>query len=387
MEPARRGPLAGLRVLEMAGIGPAPFCAMLLGDLGADVLRIDRPGGEANGLPVEARFDPTRRSRRSAAVDLKAPGAADLVLDLAARADVLLEGFRPGVMERLGLGPDACLARNPRLVYGRITGWGQDGPLAPTAGHDLTYLAVSGVLSAIGPAERPVPPLNLVGDFGGGALYLAVGVLAALREAERTGRGQVVDAAMAEGAASLAAMVFGLRAAGRWSDARAANDLDGGAPYYDTYLCADGAWIAVAPIEARFFAEFGRRAGLSAEEVAAQADRSAWPRLRARIAALIAARPRAEWLALFEGTDACVAPVLGLGDATAHPHMAARGAFLELDGVVQPAPAPRFSATPAGPPTSAPEPGRDTRAALADWGIAADRIDAGLAAGWLAQAP
>ena len=363
------GPLAGLKVVEMVGLGPAPFCAMLLADLGAEVLRIDRPGaGGALGLPP--RFDIPARGRRSLALDLRHPAAAEAALALVARADALIEGYRPGVMERLGLGPEPCLARNPRLVYGRMTGWGQHGPLAAAAGHDINYIALAGALHPIGrDGEPPVPPLNYVGDYGGGAMLLAVGVLAALLEARASGRGQVVDAAMTDGAALLSAMFFGMRAAGAWQLQRGANLIDGGAPYYAAYACADGRHVAVGAIEPAFFAELLQRLGLDAATFGAQDDRSLWPAQRATLAATFLQRRRDEWCAALEGSDACFAPVLDWDEAPAHPHHAAREAFVEVGGVIQPAPAPRFSRTPAARPTPPSTPGADGPAALRDWGV------------------
>ncbi|MBB3675096.1 alpha-methylacyl-CoA racemase [Modestobacter versicolor] len=376
------GPLSGLRVVELAGIGPGPFAAMLLADLGADVVRVDRPG--ARPLVGDPEHDLLARGRRSVAVDLKHPDGVELVRRLAERADVLLEGFRPGVTERLGIGPEECLARNPRLVYGRMTGWGQDGPLATTAGHDVGYVAVTGVLHAIGRAGGPPQvPLNLVGDFGGGAMYLVVGVLAALLEARAGGRGQVVDAAIVDGTAHLATMVVGMLAGGTWQDTRGVNLLDSGAPWYDVYETADGRHLAVGALEPHFYAQLLDRLGLT--DVApdrAGADPEA---LRGLLAGTIRQRTRDEWVTVFEGSDACVAPVLSFAEAREHPHLAARQTYLERDGVVQPAPAPRFSRTPATlvrPPARA---GEHTRAALADWGI--DDVDALLAAGAVAETP
>jgi alpha-methylacyl-CoA racemase len=368
------GPLAGLRVVELAGIGPAPFCAMLLADLGADVVRVDRPGGTT--VPGVGGRDLLNRGKRSVTVDLKNPRGPEVVLRLAERADVLIEGYRPGVAERLGIGPDQCLERNPRLVYGRMTGWGQDGPLAHSAGHDIAYIGITGVLHAIGRADGPPQvPMNLVGDFGGGALYLAVGILAALR----SGKGQVVDAAIVDGAAHLATMIFGLVSNGGWRPERGANLLDTGAPFYDVYETSDGEYMAVGPLESQFYREFLRLLGLDGEDLPAQLDIPRWPELRKRFAEVFATRTRREWTAVFEGTDACVAPVLSLAEAPSHPHIAARGTLVERDGFVQPAPAPRFSATPAGFPTPPATPGEHTRSALADWGF--DDIDDLLAHG------
>ncbi len=369
------GPLRGDRVVEFAGIGPGPMCAMLLADLGATVIRLDRPAPSHLGVPKPVRFDLLLRGRPSVAVDLKHAEGIAVALDLIASADALIEGFRPGTMERLGLGPEPCLARNPRLVYGRMTGWGQEGPLAMAAGHDLNYIALTGALHAIGRAgQPPAPPLNLVGDFGGGALYLALGIVAALLEAQRSGRGQVVDAAMIDGAASLMTGFFGLQAAGLYSDRRGENVLDSGAPYYDAYVCADGRYISVAPIEEKFRAEFYRRIGLDPAVLPNAEDRANWPALKKIVADRIATRPAAEWCRLLEGTDACVAPVLSMAEAPAHPHHRARGTFLEVDGVVQPAPAPRFSRTKPEAPTPPDPPGQSTEAALVEWGIDPARV-------------
>jgi alpha-methylacyl-CoA racemase len=378
-----KGPLAGLRILEIAALGPVPFCAMLLADLGAEVLRVDRRAPPERGvLDIDPRFDLLHRGRRSVAVDLKHPEGAATVLRLAERADALLEGFRPGVAERLGIGPDACRERSPRLVYGRATGWGQDGPLAGSAGHDIDYIAVAGVLHAVGRrGDRPAPPLNLVGDFGGGALFLAVGVLAAVMEAGRSGLGQVVDAAMVDGAAALMTPIWGLFAAGAWSDERGANLLDGGAPFYGVYETADHRYMAVGALEPRFWDGLVRRCGLDPAELPAQQDRARWPELRRRLEEVFRGRTRDEWCRIFEGGDACVAPVMSMAEAPAHPHLAARRTFLELDGVAQPAPAPRFSRTPGavqGPPR---RPGADTAEALADWGFAPQEIERLAAAG------
>lgn len=367
------GPLEGLKIIELGGLGPAPFCGMLLADQGAEVLCIER--AERNGPPVPPAFDYLNRGKRSVVLDLKQPAGVETLLRLCERADALIEGFRPGVMERLGLGPEACLARNPGLVFGRMTGWGQDGPLAGAAGHDLNYIALAGALHAIGPAGgKPVPPLNLVGDFGGGALFLAFGVLAALLEARRSGRGQVVDAAMVDGAALLLALQWSWRAAGQWQDRRGANLLDGGAPFYDTYRTADGKYVAIGALEPQFYAELCRRAGLEGAAFAGQYDVARWPEMKHQLAAVIATRSRDAWCALLEGSDACFAPVLAMAEAPGHPHNAARGTFFVADGAIQPGPAPRFSRTPAGPPRPAPAHGADTARALADWGLTAEEI-------------
>ncbi|MFK8909385.1 CaiB/BaiF CoA transferase family protein, partial [Streptomyces sp. YS-3] len=329
------GPLAGVRVVELAGIGPGPFAAMLLADLGADVVRVDRPGGA--GLGIDPAYDLTNRNKRSVLIDLKAQDGAARVLDLVEKADILVEGYRPGVAERLGVGPGECLARNPRLVYGRMTGWGQDGPLAARAGHDIAYIAVTGTLGMIGgPDEAPTVPANLVGDYAGGSLYLVVGVLAALQHARTTGEGQVVDAAIVDGAAHLATMIHGMLAAGGWQDRRGANLLDGGCPFYGTYETADGQYMAVGALEQRFYEEFRRLLGLDAVAPARQ-DLARWEELRTAIAERFRTRTREEWTAVFAGSDACVAPVLSLREAPDHPHLAARATFVEHGGLTQPA--------------------------------------------------
>ncbi|MFD4543859.1 CaiB/BaiF CoA transferase family protein [Streptomyces bauhiniae] len=361
------GPLSGVRVVELAGIGPGPFAAMLLADLGADVVRVDRPDGP--GLGIDPARDVTNRNKRSVVVDLKAPDGAARVLDLAQRADVLIEGYRPGVAERLGVGPADCHARNPRLVYGRMTGWGQDGPLADRAGHDASYIAVTGTLGMIGrPGEPPALPANLLGDYAGGSLYLVVGVLAALHHARATGTGQVVDAAIVDGTAHLSAMIHGMLAAGAWQDRRAANLLDGGCPYYGTYETADGKYMAVGALEPRFYAEFLRLLDLDGL-AGAHHDPARWPELRERVAARFKSGTRDEWTARFEGTDACVAPVLSLREAPHHPHLAARATFTEHDGLVQPAPAPRFSATPTRVRTGPALPGTGAEDVARDWDL------------------
>lgn len=374
------GPLAGLRVIEMVGIGPCPFAAMMLADMGAEVIRIDRKAraGEDNPYPVlGTRHDVMARGRRSLALDLKKPAGRSTVLRLLESADVLLEGFRPGVMERLGLGPDACLERNPKLVYGRVTGWGQNGPLAQAAGHDINYVALSGMLYSTGRADSPPPPpLNLVGDFGGGGMMLAFGVACAVLEARASGQGQVVDAAMTDGAALLGAMMYGLRGFGAWSGQREGNLLDGGAPFYDTYACQDGKFISIGAIEPQFFATLLTLTGQNDPVFTRRWNKTHWPELRERFAALFATRTRDEWCRLLEGSDVCFAPVLDLEEAPRHPHNAARQTFVEVDGVTQPAPAPRFSRS--APPTPGPtsSPGADSEAILADWGFTRQSIEA-----------
>ena len=376
------GPLAGLRVVELASIGPGPMCAMLLADLGADVVRVDRLEASGLGVPMAPRFDVNGRNRRSVAVDLKSPAGRDTVLRLLDGADVLIEGFRPGVAERLGLGPADCHARNPRLVYGRMTGFGQSGPLAQAAGHDLNYIALTGALHAIGPAGGdPVPPLNLVGDYGGGALYLAFGLMAAVYERQTSGRGQVVDAAMVDGAASLMSIFHGMRAAGAWGGPRGSNLLDGGAPFYAAYGTADGQHVAIGALEPKFFAELVRRLGLDESFIASQHDRERWPELRRALADALRAKTRDEWCTLLEGTDACFAPVLSLDEVHTHRHAAQRGTYVEVDGVVQPGPAPRFDRSVPAAPRPAPEPGQHTGEVLAEAGFAAAEIDSLRSAG------
>jgi len=380
------GPLQGVKVIEIAGIGPGPFCAMMLSDMGAEVLRVDR--ADAVGAPGERdpRFEVLNRGRRSIAVDLKSSDAVRALLRLVGQADVLIEGFRPGVMERLGLGPADCAKVNPRLVYGRMTGWGQEGPLAQSAGHDINYIALTGALHAIGrPGQPPVPPLNLVGDFGGGSLYLAFGIACALWECQRSGRGQVVDAAIVDGASSLASFLHGALARGGWSERRGENLLDGGRPWYDCYETADGGYVSVGPIEPRFYAGFLERVGLAGEDLPSQNDPSGWPRLRERFAALFRTRTRAQWCELLEGSDACFAPVLTPLEAPAHPHNKARESFVEVAGLLQPAPAPRFERTRAQVASSAPWAGQHTVEALGDWGFGADEIDALVASGAAVQ--
>jgi alpha-methylacyl-CoA racemase len=365
------GPLTGLKVIEMVGLGPAPFCAMLLADLGAEVIRVQRPG---QALGERARFDVLARGRRAVALDLRQGEGVETLLQLVEGADALIEGFRPGVMERLGLGPEHCLQRNPNLVFGRMTGWGQSGPLAQAAGHDINYIALAGALHAIGrPGEKPVVPHNYIGDFGGGGMLLGFGVLCALLEAQRSGKGQVVDAAMTDGTALLSAMMYGFRAGGRLSDERGANLLDGGAHFYDTYACADGRFIALGAIEPQFYAELLQRCGIDDPQFLQQMDPRQWPQLKAKLTALFLQRSRAQWCELLEGSDACFAPVLDWAEAAEHPHNRERGTYLELDGVLQPAPAPRFSRTPAATPTQAAgEP--QSEAVLRDWGLSDERI-------------
>lgn len=371
------GPLAGVRVVEIAGIGPGPFCAMMLADMGAEVVRVDRAGSVNPGAFGQRNLDLLNRGRRSVGVDLKAPEGVEVLLRLVASADALLEGFRPGVAERLGFGPDVCLGRNPRLVFGRMTGWGQDGPMAPAAGHDINYISIAGALAHIGRAgDKPTPPLNLVGDFGGGGLLLAYGLVCGILSASRTGRGQVVDTAMVDGAATLMTMMWGFRALGIWGDARGTNLLDSGAPWYDTYECADGGFVSVGAIEPQFYAELLERIGLAGEELPAQMDPSGWPELRRRFTEVFASRTRAEWCEALEGSDACFAPVLSMAEAAEHPHVKARATIVESQGVAQPAPSPRFSDTPGGIQGPPPWPGEHTDAVLADWGFDPAEVEA-----------
>ncbi|MFD3558389.1 CaiB/BaiF CoA transferase family protein [Streptomyces sp. NPDC058686] len=361
------GPLAGVRVVELAGIGPGPFAAMLLADLGADVVRVDRPGGA--GLAVNPEYDITNRNKRSVIIDLKVQDGPARVLDLVDKADVLIEGYRPGVAERLGVGPEACHARNPRLIYGRMTGWGQDGPLAQRAGHDIAYIALTGTLGMIGkPDEPPTVPVNLVGDYAGGSLYLVVGILAALHRARDTGAGQVVDAAIVDGASHLAAMIHGMLAAGGWQDRRGSNLLDGGCPFYGTYETSDGQYMAVGALEQQFYDEFIALLGIG-DTAPARKDLARWGELRDAVAARFKTRTREEWTAVFEGSDACVAPVLSLREAPGHPHLAARGTFTDHGGITQPAPAPRFSDTPTAVRSGPAQPGADTAAVARDWDV------------------
>ncbi|WP_417728509.1 CaiB/BaiF CoA transferase family protein [Roseovarius sp.] len=379
-------PLSGLKIIELAGIGPAPFCGMVLADMGAEVVRIDRPSAADLGLDTNPELEVLNRGKTSVAVDLKSREGVALVLELIEQADAVIEGFRPGVTERLGLGPAECHALNPKLVYGRVTGWGQTGPSSHMAGHDINYLALSGVLNAVGRAgQAPVPPLNLVGDFGGGGMLLAVGVLASLLKAATTGHGDIVDAAMTDGALLLMAGIFSLRAEGMWSDDRGTNVLDTGAPFYNVYETADGRYLAVGSIEGRFFKELVTRLGLPEDFLDLQWDRQAWPKLRLALQARIAERTMAQWTETFEGSDACVTPVLTLAEAAGHPQFTERGAFIEPGGLPQPAAAPRFADTPAHQPGKPPAPGADTTAVLARWGVPSGRISELIAASVVVQ--
>jgi alpha-methylacyl-CoA racemase len=374
------GPLAGLKVVELAGLGPAPFACMMLADAGADVLRVDRlvPGAEVSNDPGPPDWDLLNRGRRSIAVDLKNPQGVELVLDLASRADVMVEGFRPGVAEQLGLGPDDCLAVNPSLVYGRMTGWGQDGPMAHRAGHDINYIALSGALWSIGrEGSAPVPPLNLVGDFGGGGMLLAFGVLAAVLSALNSGQGQVVDASMVDGSASLMTMAYSLRNIGLWrEDTRGVNLLDTGAHFYEVYETSDGKWFSVGAIEPKFYARLLVGLGLEGEELPGQMDRSSWPAMKERFASIFKTKTRDQWAAVFDGRDACAVPVLSPWEAHLDPHNVERGTFVEIDGVLQPGPSPRFSATPSAIRRPPPRPGSLGNQALGEWGIDAETIEA-----------
>ncbi len=369
------GPLEGLRVIEVVGIGPGPFAAMMLADMGAEVLRIDRSDSVRSDGEIDRPRDLLGRGRRSVGIDLKHPEGIGALLDLVERADALIEGFRPGVAERLGVGPEQCMERNPRLVYGRMTGWGQDGPYAQAAGHDINYIALAGALEPIGRAgERPLPPLNLVGDFGGGGMLLAFGVLCALLERNRSGKGQVVDAAMVDGAAVLMTFIRGLKHMGLWAGERGRNLLDTGAPFYEVYETADGRYVSVGAIEPQFYAELLRLTGLEGGELPGQMDRSRWPEMKQTMAEIFRRKTRDEWCELMEGSDACFAPVLSMDEAPEHPHNRHRRAFVEVEGVVQAAPAPRFSRTPGGITGGPPRPGQHTDESLSDWGLSADRV-------------
>jgi alpha-methylacyl-CoA racemase len=369
------GPLEGVRIVELAGLGPAPFAGMMLADAGADIIRVDRFERATYPPHTEAHVDLMNRGRRSVAVDLKHPEGVAAVLQLIDAADGLMEGFRPGVAERLGIGPDVCLARNPKLAYGRMTGWGQDGPMAMAAGHDINYISLAGALEPIGRAgERPLPPLNLVGDFGGGGMLLAFGMVAAILSARQTGRGQVIDAAMTDGAAALMTMTYTLRSAGIWRDERGTNMLDTGAHFYEVYETSDGGYLGVGAIEPQFYAALLEGLGLADAELPDQMDRDQWPVMKERFATIFAGRTRAEWEAVFDGSDACVAPVLSIPEATAHPHNVHRGTFTEVAGTVQPAPAPRFVGTPGAIRRPPPHPGQHGDEALAEWGFDGDEV-------------
>jgi alpha-methylacyl-CoA racemase len=369
------GPLSGVRTIEFAGIGPGPFCGMMLADMGADVLRVDRPGSGEEG-PIDPRLDLLNRGKRSVVLDLKSPRGTDAALRLCASADLLIEGFRPGVMERLGLAPERCFEQNPRLVYGRVTGFGQEGPLAGAPGHDINYISLSGALHAIGAPDRPSIPLNLLADFGGGGMLLAFGLLCGLIESRRSGKGQVVDAAMIDGVSALLTPIYGMMRMGFWRDERGANLLDGASPFYNVYETADGKWISIGPLEPRFCAELLRKMGLDPEAFAPQLDAAQWPSWKERLAAAFRTRTRAEWCATLEGSDACATPVLSLREVPQHPQQRERGSIIEVEGVQQPAPAPRFSRTPGrvrGPP---PLPGEGAAQALLDWGFAPEQVAA-----------
>jgi alpha-methylacyl-CoA racemase len=369
------GPLAGVRIIELAGLGPVPFAGMMLADAGADIIRIDRAAGAAYPPTDEPDSDLLNRGRRSVAVDLKHPGGVELILRLAGQADGLMEGFRPGVAERLGIGPDLCLSRNRALVYGRMTGWGQSGPMAQMAGHDIDYIALAGALGQIGRAgEPPVPPLNLLGDFGGGGMLLAFGMISAILSARQTGEGQVIDAAMVDGAAAMMTMTHTFRSAGIWKGPRGTNVLDTGAHFYEVYQTSDGGYIGVGAIEPQFYAELLRLLGLDAADLPGQMDRTAWPEMKKLFASVFATKSRDEWVAAFAGTDACAAPVLSLDEAPSHPHNAHRQTFVEVAGVVQPAPAPRFSRTPGTIRRPPPRPGQGADGALAGWGLGEEEI-------------
>jgi len=360
------GPLKGIKIIEMAGIGPGPFCAMLLADMGADVIRIDRPGG--NNL-LGLSYDVMNRGRRSIALDLKSADDVETLLKLVEKADALLEGFRPGVMERLGLGPDVCMARNKKLVFGRMTGWGQDGPMAQAAGHDINYIALTGALHAIGTPDQPVPPLNLVGDFGGGAMYLAFGLVSGLLEAKTSGQGQVVDTAMTDGASHLMTMMYSLSQQGRWSSERGTNLLDGGAPFYGSFQCSDDKWVSIGSIEPQFYALLKEKAELSDPLFDNQHDQKNWPLMKEKIAEVFRGKSRDEWCEIMEGSDVCFAPILDLEEAPEHEHNKARGTFVKKDGVVQPGPAPRFSRTSPELDLPPPQAGEHSAEILKDWGV------------------
>jgi alpha-methylacyl-CoA racemase len=377
------GPLTGLKVVELAGIGPAPMAAMMLSDMGAEVIRVDRLTASGLGIPMPKKFNFLGRGRKSIAIDLKNPEGIDALLELIDKADILIEGFRPGVMERLGMGPDVCLERNPKLVFGRVTGWGQEGPLSKSAGHDLNYIALSGALHAIGRSndEPPTPPLNLVGDFGGGTMFIVVGILAALHEVKNSGKGQVVDAGMVDGALSLMTSIYGMHAGGNQSDERASNILDSGAHFYNTYETRDGKYVSIGSIETKFYAMLLEKLGLDPDSLPPQMERESWPAMKEKFKEIFLTKTRDEWCALMENTDICFAPVLSLAEAPDYPHNKERGSFVDVDGVMQPAPAPRFSATPSSIKSPTPPTGVHTDEVLADWGMSADKVAALKASG------
>jgi alpha-methylacyl-CoA racemase len=377
------GPLTGLKVVELAGIGPAPMAAMMLSDMGAEVIRVDRLTASGLGIPMPKKFNFLGRGRKSIAVDLKNPEGIDALLELIDKADILIEGFRPGVMERLGMGPEVCLERNPKLVFGRVTGWGQEGPLSKSAGHDLNYIALSGALHAIGRSndEPPTPPLNLVGDFGGGTMFIVVGILAALHEVKNSGKGQVVDAGMVDGALSLMTSIYGMHAGGNQSDERASNILDSGAHFYNTYETRDGKYVSIGSIETKFYAMLLEKLGLDPDSLPPQMERESWPSMKEKFKEIFLTKTRDEWCALMENTDICFAPVLSLAEAPDYAHNKERGSFVEVDGVMQPAPAPRFSATPSSIKSPTPPTGVHTDEVLADWGISAEKVEALKASG------
>ncbi|MCA8927785.1 MAG: CoA transferase [Alphaproteobacteria bacterium] len=380
------GPLTGVKVVEFAGIGPGPFSCMMLADMGAEVLRIDRAVNVGKEGKAEPKYNNLLRGRKNVAIDLKNPDGVELALQLCEKADILIEGFRPGVMERLGLGPDVVLKRNPKLVYGRMTGWGQDGPIAHTAGHDINYISLSGALHSIGPVDGPpVPPLNLVGDFGGGALYMVVGALAAYVEAQKSGKGQVVDTSMVEGSASLMSAMYGALASGAWEEQRGHNRLDGGAHYYGPYECKDGKYVSIGSIEPQFYALLLEKTGLKGKAIPDQLDRSSWAVNRATLKEIFKTKTRAEWAAIMEDSDVCFGQVLSMSEAMEHPHNVARGSFIELDGVKQPGPAPKFSRTPSKTPMGVAYAGQHSKEGLADWGFAAAEIDRLAGAGAIKQ--
>jgi len=383
----KQGPLAGYKVIEIAGIGPGPFCAMMLADMGADVLRIDRAANVGVDDKGASAKEVLNRGRRSVAVDLKSSAGKQLILDLVAQSDALLEGFRPGVMERLGLGPEDCMAMNEKLVYGRITGWGQEGPWAKMSGHDINYIAIAGALHAFGRRdEKPTPPINLVGDFGGGGMLMAFGIVCGLLETAKSGQGQVIDAAMLDGSALLMTMMHGYMAMGQWQDERGVNLLDTGAHHYDVYETADGKYLSIGALEPQFYAEFLEKTGLNEDpDFAKPMDQSKWVALKEKVATRVKTKTRDEWADIFDGSDACVAPVLNMREAPSHPHNAARDTFIQVNGIDQAAPAPRFSRTQTGRPTPPPTSGEHSYSALADWGFTADRIDALIEAGAVAQ--